>query len=105
MLRNWKIHSALLLANAADSLMGTDRNTYASINTVDSAFKTREEISLIFKDLSDSLATSGDPSLRAKAKRISDKGIYFSRQESLIHEEWKKYYRTLPPDLRLKISR
>ncbi len=105
MLRNGKLHSALLLANAADSLMGTDRNTYASINTLDSVFKTRKEISLIFKDLSDSLATSGDPSLRAKAKRIADKGIYFSRQDSLTNEEWKKYYRTLPPDLRLKISR
>lgn len=105
MVRSGRIHTAMLLANAADSLTGTDGNTYSPVHRFDSIFKTREQMSLIFKELSDSLKSSGNVIPEAQSAKILERAEYFSRQDSLVSEEWRKYYRTLPPRLRLKISR
>ncbi len=105
MLKQGRLHSSLLIANAADSLMGTDRNTFSSINNLDTVFQTRKQIPLIFRELSDSLRKSDNPVLKVAAGKVSDRADYFFRQDSLVNEEWRKYYRTLPPHLRLKISR
>lgn len=105
MLRNGRVKTALNIALASDSLMGENCNTYSAIHDLDSIFNTREEMPLIFKELSDSLSASEDSRIKRVADKIRNRATLFSQRDSLRDEEWKRYYRTLPPRLRLKMSR
>lgn len=100
-----RLATATRLATAADSLMGEDPDTYSSVHDSDTIFNTRKEIHAVFVALADSLAASGDPSLRAMSEKFRRRAGVFSHRDSVYRQEWNRYYRTLPPHLRLKISR
>ena len=105
MLKTGYPSTALRLALAADSLMGSDPRTYAAVMERDSLFRTREEITSIFNALADTLALSDNPDLGRYAERIRRRAAFFARRDSMTDAEWLRYYRTLPPHLRLKMSR
>ena len=105
MLRNGRVKTALNIALASDSLMGENCNTYSAIHDLDSIFNTREEMPLIFKELSDSLLASEDSRMKRVTDKIRNRATILSQRDSLRDEEWKRYYRTLQPRLRLKMSR
>ncbi len=100
-----RLATATRLATAADSLMGEDPDTYSSVHDSDTIFNTRKEIHAVFVALADSLAASGDPSLRAMSEKFRRRAGVFLHRDSVYRQEWNRYYRTLPPHLRLKISR
>jgi len=85
--------------------MGEDPDTYYSVHDSDTIFNTRKEIHAVFVALADSLAASGDPSLRAMSEKFRRRAGVFLHRDSVYRQEWNRYYRTLPPHLRLKISR
>lgn len=105
MTRSGRITTAVRLAEAADSLMGNDRNTYGAVRDLDSLFLTKQEISLIFRELADSLDRRGNRTSDLWADRLRRRADWFEKKDSLTAKEWAVYYRTLPEGLRLKISK
>ena len=104
MIRSGKAETALKLALAADSLMGSDPRTYASIKDCDSLFRTKEEIAGVLGALADTL-THKSPQNRHLAAHLRHRAAFLARRDSINNAEWQRYYRTLPPHLRLKMSR
>lgn len=105
MLTNGRYRTALRLANAADSMMGKDMRTYASVRDRDTIFNTRKQMAAIFHALADILIDSHDPEIKGATIKLRRKAVNIQRIDSLNDAEWRKYLRTLPPYLRLKISR
>lgn len=105
MTRSGRITTAVRLAEAADSLMGNDRNTYGAVRDLDSLFLTKQEISLIFRELADSLDRRDNHTYDLQADRLKRRAGWFEKKDSLTAKEWAVYYRTLPEGLRLKISK
>lgn len=105
MLDSGRIATALRLAHAADSLTGEHPRSYRAVRFKDSLFKTSEKMPVIFETLADSLAHSPQKGLRQQSAQIRLRAKAIRSADSLRTEEWSRYYRTLPPRLRLKTAR
>lgn len=105
MLEAGKTKTALRLAVAADSLMGSHPRSYRPVRLKDNLFKSSEEMPAILFALADSLDKSKDGKLRRRSHAVKMRAKVLERQDSLRKEEWNRYYRTLPPALRLKIAK
>lgn len=105
MLRTGHLPTALRLATAADSLMGYDLRTYSSVRNHDSIFPTRQEMVSIFRELADSVENSNRIEDKTVVGKLRKRAEVLQHQDSINKMEWQRYYRTLPTDLRLKISR
>lgn len=105
MLANGRLHTAMLLAECADSLMGYDQRTYTSVREHDTIFATQKEMVSLLRDMADSIYKSGERHNAEKAAYLRSRADMLSRQDSIHKDEWQRYYRALPPRLRSKISR
>lgn len=104
MLDSGRTKTALRLAVAADSLMGPHPRSYQPVRLKDMILKSSEEMPAILFSLADSLDKSKDRNLRRRSHAVRMRAAVLQRQDSLRKEEWDRYYRTLPPGLRLKIA-
>lgn len=105
MLHAGRLATARRLAEAADSLLGADTRTYGAIRNCDTLFNTRPEMARLFRELADSMSVAGDPRLRKEASEMRRRAAHFEAAEEIANHQWKTYYRTLPPSLRLKVGR
>ncbi|MDE7438245.1 MAG: DUF2723 domain-containing protein [Muribaculaceae bacterium] len=105
MLEKGKTKTALRLAVAADSLLGSHPRSYRPVRLKNNLFRSAEEMPAILFALADSLDKSDDPNLRRRSHAVKLRAIQLQRDDSLRNEEWNLYYRTLPPALRLKIAK
>ena len=105
MLDSGRLQTALRLTVAADSLCGDHPRSYRAVRFKDSLFNTAVRMPEIMELLADSLAKSSDTELRRRSAEMRTRAADLRRGDSLRTAEWNHYYRTLPPRLRLKISR
>lgn len=105
MLDSGKTETALRLALAADSLLGSHPRSYRPVRFKDSLFKSSVRIFGILDELADSLDISKDGELRKCARAVRMRARKLERADSLRNAEWGNYYRTLPPRLRFKVAK
>lgn len=105
MLRNGHTATALGLADAADSLMGSDSRSFTAVMEHDTLYSTRKEMTTLLRQLADSLQSGNGMADNDRAGKLRGRADILEREDSVYKMEWQRYYRTLPPRLRLKISR
>lgn len=102
MLANGKTATAARIAGAADTLLGYDPRSYAAVINADTTFRVRLELASLLEEIADSLPNETDGArtthLRARARLLRQLDAEMQRQ-------YNRYKRTLPPHLRLKMSR
>lgn len=106
MLRNGRILSAYKLACAADTLLGDDRRSYMASMNADTTFNTRCELASLLDDVADSLTSHPEIKISAdKIRLLHDRAAKMTSDYEKSRQDWIRYKRTLPPGLRLKMSK
>lgn len=105
MLDSGRSQTALRLVMAADSLVGRHPRSYRPVRFKDSLYRTVKIMPELMRDLADSLCRLPDRAMRTESAALRKRATILQREDSLRNEEWNRYYRTLPPYLRLKIAK
>lgn len=105
MLKEGKVNTSLLLVNAADSLCGNDPGTFMGAVITDSIYKTRTAAPRLLRALADSLEARDKSVYSKDIARLRHRSLRMEKDNNRRNKEFSHYYKTLPPDLRLKMSK
>lgn len=106
MLDNGRIASARRLAWAADTLFGNDSRTFLASINADSTFNTRRELAGVLNALADSLLCHPEIKIDTdEANNLHKRADRILSDYEKSKQDWQRYKRTLPPRLRLKMSK
>lgn len=105
LLNHGYVEDAHKVSVLADTLYGVDYRSYANIRNADSVFNVRKEFASLFDAVADSINQLPDRYSEEEMKRLRDRAEELKKQDEKEMQEWGRYKRALPPDLRPKMSR
>lgn len=105
LLDNGELKDACRIAILADSLYGSDFRSYAAVKSGDSIFRVRYELASLLDDVADSLILSPRDKRNDTIEKLKSRAKELREIDEKNLQQWTRYKRTLPPYLRLKMTR